>query len=222
MDAAAIDALRQNKVHLNAENIGFVDSILRQLDNGKVLSAKQWKWLNIMAQRAAQRAEGVPDFTKAISLGEFKKVLAMFATAKAHGLKYPKIRLAVPVADGVQLIALALAGEKHPGCINITDGRPYQQNTWFGRITPEGVWDASTKAAAQHSTFMAKLTVFLAQLAQNPAKVIAEYGKLNGHCSLCGIELTDARSKSAGYGPVCAKKWHLPWGEVSATFKEVA
>lgn len=37
-----------------------------------------------------------------------------------------------------------------------------------------------------------------------------------GNCSFCHRELTDAPSVFAGYGPVCAAKRGLPWGEVAA------
>lgn len=40
----------------------------------------------------------------------------------------------------------------------------------------------------------------------------AEYGRASGVCCYCGKELTDGRSKAAGYGPTCAASYRLPWG----------
>lgn len=41
------------------------------------------------------------------------------------------------------------------------------------------------------------------------------FGKLWGRCVFCSRLLTDERSFSVGYGPTCAEKNGLPWGEPS-------
>lgn len=41
----------------------------------------------------------------------------------------------------------------------------------------------------------------------------AEFGKLYGICMYCWRELTDERSIEVGYGPICADKRGLPWGD---------
>lgn len=38
------------------------------------------------------------------------------------------------------------------------------------------------------------------------------FGDLYHHCIFCGLELTDERSITAGYGPTCADNRGLPWG----------
>lgn len=43
----------------------------------------------------------------------------------------------------------------------------------------------------------------------------AEFGHVTGACVFCGRKLTDERSISVGYGPVCAENQHLPWGEAA-------
>jgi hypothetical protein len=43
----------------------------------------------------------------------------------------------------------------------------------------------------------------------------AKVGSLSGVCMFCGRDLTDERSTTAGYGPDCAKKRGLPWGEAA-------
>lgn len=47
------------------------------------------------------------------------------------------------------------------------------------------------------------------------AEEAAEYGHQHDRCVFCHIHLTDDgadRSVEVGYGPVCAKKYGLPWG----------
>jgi hypothetical protein len=68
------------------------------------------------------------------------------------------------------------------------------------------VWEPGHKAEELKDD----LTNILSQLAKNPQRVAAEFGKLTGRCCFCRIKLTDGKSTEVGYGPVCAKKWALP------------
>jgi len=57
------------------------------------------------------------------------------------------------------------------------------------------------------------LAVFAAMKA---AKVAADYGRWTNKCCFCSQGLKDGRSVALGYGPVCAKRWDLPWDVESA------
>lgn len=41
------------------------------------------------------------------------------------------------------------------------------------------------------------------------------FGDVTGQCVMCGRRLTDERSISVGYGPVCAEQQGWPWGEAT-------
>lgn len=130
-------------------------------------------------------------------------VFSLFEHAIAHSLKYPKIRLQTSTGQNV---VLSRAGEKsrYTGQIQITDGRPYGANTYFGRIDTAGIFHVSTADAS--------VSALLARLSDNPADVASEYGRLTGQCCFCGLALKDARSTAVGYGPICADKFGLAWG----------
>ena len=53
----------------------------------------------------------------------------------------------------------------------------------------------------------------LIALANDPAKAASDYGHLTGTCCFCNRGLTDERSVSVGYGPICAQHFGLPWGD---------
>jgi hypothetical protein len=55
----------------------------------------------------------------------------------------------------------------------------------------------------------------LLKLATDPQAAATEYAKATHNCCFCNQDLADPRSEAAGYGPVCADKWGLPWGEKS-------
>lgn len=52
------------------------------------------------------------------------------------------------------------------------------------------------------------------------AEQAAAFGHVTGACVFCSRELTDERSLTVGYGPVCATNHGLPWGEVAEVTPE--
>lgn len=140
-------------------------------------------------------------------LGSFEDVIALMKRGGA-ALKFPKITLRT---DNGQTIQLSIAGSrsKTPGVVNVTDGGSFENNTWFGKVTPEGKWMPSGRGGLQTQAAVATL---LTALAQDAAATAAAYGRLTGQCCFCSKPLTDARSTSVGYGGTCAKNYGLPWG----------
>lgn len=138
-------------------------------------------------------------------------ILDLLRGAKLAGLRWPKLTLDL---DG-RRVQLSLAGDasKHPGTINVTDGGRYPNNVWFGRIDQSGTFQPGRDADAA-------IIGILRRLADDPAGTAAEHGHRSGACCFCGRDLNDARSTAVGYGPVCAEKWSLPWGETEATGTE--
>ena len=51
-------------------------------------------------------------------------------------------------------------------------------------------------------------------LAQRCIDNAKEYGQRTGKCMFCRRELTTTASTTVGYGPICAERNHLPWGNV--------
>lgn len=60
------------------------------------------------------------------------------------------------------------------------------------------------------------VTGVLQQLADNPETIASLHGKQTGQCCFCSRLLTDDRkgySVDVGYGPICAQRYGLKWGE---------
>lgn len=55
---------------------------------------------------------------------------------------------------------------------------------------------------------------FLTALDRITAEEAARFGKVTGVCVFCSRKLTDERSITVGYGPICAEREGLPWGEL--------
>jgi len=157
------------------------------------LSPKMRAWLHVLAIWAITPREETD--------GEsFPNILAMLTHAREAGKKFPKVKLEI---EG-QRVVLALSGA---GKVNVTDGRGYRVGAWFGAIQPSG--------AFRQGREYERVSGILRDLESDPAGVAARHGIATGECCFCSIELTTPESLSVGYGPVCAKKHALPWGEVN-------
>jgi hypothetical protein len=193
------DTLLANLANLNAGDQRFAASLL----GARNPSEKQSFWIAKLAERATAPAPA-PRATTAI--GSLTGIKALFDKARQH-LRHPAIVLNV---ESVGPVKLSVAGAKArvPGSINVATNAPYGESTWFGRILEDGNFEASPREATP-PTLTAKLSAFACE----PAKVAAEHGKLTGSCCFCNRALTDARSTTVGYGPVCADNFGLAWGE---------
>jgi hypothetical protein len=192
--------LNDNLGKLSDKDRDFALSLLHQLAQ-RGLSTKQWDWVDRLAKRTLNPQK--PRQTAA--LGSVAGLLALFNTAKANGLKNPAIVAQSPV--GPIRISVAGGNARFPGTINVAEKGKFGEATWYGRIKLDGTFEAARDGAP------AELVAYLAEFAARPAETAAAHGHTTGNCCFCDRPLTDARSTAVGYGPVCAKKWSLPWGE---------
>lgn len=195
---------------LPAKDVAFASSLISQAAK-RPLSDKQWYWVNKLAANAATPAAATPTTTV---VGDVSKIVALLDTAKQH-LKRPAILVRANDRDLRLNIATQMA--QVPGSINVcsTEKNPAtDRNDWFGRITVSGEFQPSRKFDQATQTAVANALV---ALANDPAKAAADFGHLTGTCCFCNRGLTDDRSVSVGYGPICAKHFGLPWGETDVT-----
>ena len=138
------------------------------------------------AQWAAERAER--DANKADV--EIDRIAVAFATAKAAGLKFPKLRL-----DDFTF-SLASAAGRNAGAIYVKQDDLYLGKIADGKFTRSRDCDAATETR-------------IVAVCADPAAAATAYGKRTGQCSCCGRELTNEESIARAIGPICASKWGL-------------
>lgn len=174
-------------------NGNFAESLRDSLSRWGSLFDNQLQWVHKLVVDAASPA------AQAIEVLNFDRISSLFDSAVDSGLKYPKIRFSL---DGCEIL-LQRAGQraKFPGSLNVTDGGPFGDNTWYGRIV-DGKFQPSRSSTDQ-------VVEFLERFSANPEDVAAEYGKNSGCCCFCNRQLTDDVSVELGYGPVCAKRYGL-------------
>lgn len=167
------------------------------------MSQKQAWWAKRMLDKALGLEEDKPE-PETADVGSFAGVIALFEAA-AQTIKYPKLEL--KTADGESFtLSLAGAKAKFPGSVNVTDGGQYPDNTWYGRVHPDGTFEQSR---GKDKDLVARIVTKLRALAKDPHGVAYHHGKTYGKCCFCAKTLTHANSLAAGYGPVCASNWGL-------------
>ena len=81
----------------------------------------------------------------------------------------------------------------------------YREREYIGRVE-RGMWQGRNDP-----TILNDLRAVLA----NPLQATITAGRATGTCCFCARALTDDRSVSVGYGPICAGHYGLPWGDTS-------
>lgn len=183
------EALARLMVINGPRDEGFAASLLRQAATDRGLSELQWAWVHFMVWEDEHRPE--PMKVAAVS--------RMFWNARTR-LKHPSITFKLPWGK------LRFApSRQHDDRVNVTDGKRYPDTTWYGRIE-DGTYFPTRDVPDWVPTCVKAL-------AEDPAAYCGSYGQATGHCCFCTRPLTDYRSVRAGYGPVCAGNYGLPWGD---------
>lgn len=172
-------------------------------DKRGYLSDKQIKFIGPMIDRAL----GGDSAPAAESVGSLEGFVKLFTDAKAN-LKFPKIVM----ESKDEPLKFTIAGDKakFPGTINITDGGSYGSNKWYGRVTVDGEWTPSGTVTPELKHIIGRV---LNAFSNDPKKAAMSYGHASNNCCFCAKKLDTKESVHAGYGPVCADKWGLPWGD---------
>jgi len=203
---AKVKILEAHLQFLEAKDLVFGTSLCNGFTKNNYLSPKQLYWVD----RLVEVAQGfLPSRTKPTEpvkeeIGGLKTIVELFLVAKKK-LKFPKMVFQTSAGDDI-VLSMTGAYSKHPNTLNVTDGNPFGQNKWFGRIDQNGVWEHNSKIAEQE---MLAVRTLLEAIAANPAEAVGKHGKLTGRCAFCNHALSDEKSTAAGYGPTCAKNYGL-------------
>jgi len=151
--------------------------------------------------------------TELLSQFNLNGIVTMMEHAHSvHNVKFPTIRLPLAM-DGNHEIELKRAGAKsrYTGAVNITDGKPYGQNEWYGRISTEGKLQLSTIWQEKHPNLCEMIICTLHAFDEDPQTMAKTFAEINNHCCFCNTVITNKVSLANGYGPICARNYGLPY-----------
>jgi len=144
-------------------------------------------------------------------VGSFTTVLGWLNNAVANGARSPRVKIRTTAG----LMGFALPRNRRPG-----------DAVLFVKI--DGNYVGTIRCASDGSRFFPRGWVAqgtfeaLRAIGDNPLAAAVGHGHATGNCSFCARDLTDPRSVSVGYGPICAGHFGLPWGEVGAAAARIA
>ena len=184
-----------------ARRIGsdFSRSLVASWDAGRATES-QLAWIHKIALDASKPAPAAPAALETLT-GAFEFLNSCRLKTGA----------CVTFESAMGIIQIKKAGQnsKYAGCFWVTDGRPYGENTLFGRIDLQGNFIPGRDCTDG-------IKGVLREFDSNPSKYAADYGRRTGKCCFCHAELTDEVSIQFGYGPICAKNYGLPHGKRAA------
>ena len=204
-----IDRLRAARPHLPAKDHEFADSLIAAAQAPRGLRDNQRYWVGRLADRAATPASAAPS----AKVESVAPLYALLERAASH-LKRPGFRVLV---NGHEPARLRIAA-KGPNAGSLELVGDWLDTQWgprlekFGVLTRDGAWTPGPAARGDAPAYLEAVRRFTA----DPEGAARRYGRLTGSCCFCARTLTDARSITVGYGPVCAEHYGLPWGECVA------
>lgn len=123
-----------------------------------------------------------------------------------RGIDAPKARFLYSKSPTGRIV-LSRAGKRsqYEGAVQVTDGaRRSEDRTFFGRIEIDGMPNEWLLRDDE-------LVAVLAEISNDLASAVREYGLSTGSCAFCGRTLTHDTSVFVGYGPICAANYERPW-----------
>lgn len=203
-DQEAVDRLAQRIVD-GRESSSFANDLIRQ-GRSQLLSPKQVAWIHVLLVEGEAR-----EATKDQPAPRFPGIAGLLATAREHGAKCPKLTYPAGTATSTGRIKLSTSGAQssNPGRVHVTDGGAFGSNEYYGRLLEDGT-------LVSRQPIPEAVLALLQAIDAAPQAFSQLAGWLHGTCCYCGADLSTAESRGAGYGPICARKYGLPWGAETA------
>lgn len=199
----SVETLRGGLGKLSANDRRFALSLLSAFDRG-IVTPKQREWIDILAKRLSDSAATVlPNILKLVETANARGVEKIGIRLQNSHLTYSPQRRTIYVKDVSRTF------------VSKTDGKTYR--VIHATIDENGTFHASRFGDA---TLLPKIREELTAFDENPHKASSVRGHATGRCCYCGRRLDNAESVRVGYGPICAERYMLPWGEEHATNSE--
>ena len=180
------------------------------------LSHDQLVWAHVLAMKVinttkSKHKDESPESNSTSHV--YEKISGYLKSAINSGLSKPKLRLIVFIPGTSKTSATVTLALLSDGAVRITDKNKKQWSDRFGCEMPIYYGKLTATSDKLIGQNLDGLWEALVALAENPEETAAMYGHITGSCCFCSRMLTDKRSTDVGYGPICASKFGLAWGD---------
>lgn len=209
---------------LNGWEQRFLTDMKQRMVNGQGFSQRQIEIIMDMPARmgSAQQARAEKKIREAKAEEKkrlmqqvtteqgFERVAELLKGALDSGLKRPAITFVLLDEDGEKAGGKVVfkCNAKTPEMIEVTNSR--KKARWEKVY---GLIDSNAGTFTYNGLCPDVVVHFVRKVAEDPEAAAVENGLLTGNCCFCAAGLTDHRSTSVGYGPICAQRYALPWSE---------
>lgn len=221
--------LFNNVAELPEFHQGFALSLCAWYDEHDKLSSKQmfhackfWQWINQNVAEAGGVVKPVPsakkDETPPRVVIDGSRLIALFDKASKE-LKYPNVKYRIEPgwhfinADHIKFYRTSVMNKRYgEGCVMCI----FEWKDTYGVPNKEVLLTIVRDGRTAFGKFCfdkPMLQQELKQIIESPLDAFKVNGIKYSHCCFCGQELNTRESVAAGYGPICADKYGLPWGE---------
>jgi hypothetical protein len=182
----------------------FAHSLVAWWRSKRRLSQGQQLWVDKLIEMATAPVEPKPaPVTESIDV-DLDKIHSLFAKAQSNHVQVPRLRMVLD--DGRSLVVqLATNTGKNPGSIYVQLAGQY-----YGKIDRQG-----RLVLGPRNIRCDEVVDRIKAVALNPTSAGRVHGHKHRWCMFCARELTTVDSLYYGYGPICAEKWGLEWGDAA-------
>ena len=226
---AQVNELKSVIDNLPARSKSFAESLIKQAERKGSLSPKQMPYLLSMTAdglkvkstpKPVPKPKPVNEVTTTVG---WEGVTTMM-TATHENLQTCRLRIHT---DAGQVVFKSKVERKYLGYDKVSGKHNYENTpqpliyvelnkTLVGTINrTESVATFNTLKGRTPTQFK-RVEGDIDLFRQDPIGVMTAHGKKSGNCCFCGRDLTDHRSTAHGYGPICAKRYTLPWNSTDA------
>jgi hypothetical protein len=213
----------------------FCESLLEYYDKHDRLSSNQMDWaIKFWLWLADHPGSDVNSDSKGTAIVQQQQVVTVVADGKAliahfdkaaEGLKYPSVKWISPMDSEpytkhdllcMRFYRTSERNKLGAGAVQVVGQRMKAQGPDDGgkEFVCAILRDGTVKWYPFASTKL-DLQQLLRKLIEDFVPEMQVNGRKFKRCCFCSRELTDSPSIVAGYGPICADKWGLPWGEAT-------
>lgn len=197
-----------------AGNTWYVDLVKSIAYYPRALSTKQEAVLDKLIAKVTNTPPPAAVVPQALTVTGHDSLFTLFKNARQHLKRahiYIPLDLSKPIDKHAEQLKIALpANGLSPLWLSV---KRRGMNYWVGSLDDRGVLHFAPKRLRAAGISDTLIQTTLDVLCQDPVGNTSKWGKLLSRCCFCNLPLSTKESLFAGYGDVCAKHYHLPWGK---------